>query len=108
MTGATQSLRLTTWDAIPRVDKSIVFPWKQNVWYRMKLIVTVEDGKAVARGKVWPRDAKEPVAWTVEVTDPTPNREGAPGLYGYVTGFQGNLPGNDIHYDNVRVTPNKK
>jgi hypothetical protein len=108
LTGATQSLRLTSWDAIPRVDKTVVYPWKADTWYHLKFMVAVENGKAVARGKVWPRGAAEPNAWTVETIDPTPNREGAPGLFGNLSGFQGNNPGNDIHYDNVRVTPNKK
>ncbi len=108
LTGPTQSLRLTSWDAIPRVDETIGFAWQADTWYRFKLKVTMENGKAVARGKVWPRDEKEPAKWTVEVTDATPNTEGAPALYAYVRGFQGNNPGNDVQFDNVRVTPNKK
>jgi len=101
-------LRLTSWEAIERVDQPIDFPWQPDVWYHMKLTVQVEDDKAVARGKVWRRGEEEPQEWLVEFTDPTPNREGAPALYGYVTGFVGDLPGTEVYHDNVRVYPNRK
>jgi outer membrane protein assembly factor BamB len=105
--GNLQRLRLTSWDAIPRVDEAVDYPWKPGTWYRLKLTVEVQGDKAVARGKVWPRDEKEPKGWTVEFTDATPNREGAPALYGLVTGHVDTQPGNEIYYDNVRITPNK-
>ncbi len=74
----------------------------------MKLTVTVKGDKAIARGKVWPRDEPEPEKWTIEVEDSTPNRQGAPALYGYSTGIQGpTSPGTEIWYTNVKVTPNK-
>jgi hypothetical protein len=50
----------------------------------------------------------EPREWSVQFVDPTPNRRGTPALYGYVTGFVGDEPGNDVYYQNVRVYPNKK
>jgi outer membrane protein assembly factor BamB len=106
--GNTQQLRLTSWDALPRIDNSIAFPWKPGVWYRMKLTVEVKEDKAVARGKVWPRDQEEPNEWTLEVEDSTPNREGAPALYGFSTGIQGQQkPGTEIFYTNVKIKPNK-
>jgi outer membrane protein assembly factor BamB len=105
--GNTQQLRLTSWDAIPRVDKSIGFSWKEHVWYRMRLTVDVRDGKAIVRGKVWQRDEKEPDSWTVEFTDPVPNTSGAPSLYGNATGIEDGKPGTDIYYENVTITPNK-
>ncbi|HEY7155116.1 MAG TPA: PQQ-binding-like beta-propeller repeat protein [Gemmataceae bacterium] len=106
--GNTQQLRLISWDALPRIDESIAFPWKPDVWYRMKLTVEVKGDKAIARGKVWPRDEPEPEKWTVEVEDSTPNRQGSPALYGYSTGIQGpTSPGTEIWYTNVKVTPNK-
>jgi outer membrane protein assembly factor BamB len=105
--GNTQQLRLTSWDAIPRVDKSIGFAWKEKVWYRMKLTVDVTDGKALIRGKVWQRDEPEPDHWTVEFTDPVPNTCGAPAIYGNATGIEDGKPGTDIYYDNVTITPNK-
>jgi outer membrane protein assembly factor BamB len=106
--GNTQRLRLTSWDAMPRVDEATEFAWKPGVWYRLKLTVTVQGADAVIRGKAWPRDEKEPAEWTVEFTDPMPNREGAPALYGYVTGFIGDDPGNEIFYDHIVITPNHK
>jgi hypothetical protein len=106
--GNTQQLRLISWDAQPRIDNTIAFPWKPGVWYRMKLTVEVKGDKAVARGKVWPRDQAEPSEWTVEVEDSTPNREGAPALYGLSTGIGGpKSPGTEIFYTNVNIKPNK-
>jgi hypothetical protein len=105
--GNTQQLRLVSWDAIPRIDQTIAFPWKSNVWYRMKLTVKVQDDKAIVRGKVWPRDEAEPDKWTVEVEDSTPNREGAPALYGNSTGITAKQPGTEIYYTNVKITPNQ-
>jgi len=108
LVGNTQSLRLISWDAIPRVDQTIRFPHKAGVWYCMKLTVDVQKDKAVCRGKVWPRGEPEPQDWTVEVEDPSPNREGSPGLYGYLTGFIDNQWMTEGYFDNVRITPNKQ
>jgi hypothetical protein len=69
--------------------------------------VDVQGDKANIRGKAWPRDAAEPNDWTLEFTDPNPNREGAPALYGYAAGILEGQPGTGIYYDNVRITPNK-
>jgi outer membrane protein assembly factor BamB len=106
--GNLQRLRLTSWEAIPRVDQPLDFPWQPNNWYRMKLTVEVADDKAVIRGKVWRRGEEEPKDWLVEFNDPTPNREGAPALYGYVTGFVGDQPGTEVYHDNVRIYANRK
>jgi outer membrane protein assembly factor BamB len=107
LVGNTQQLRLISWDALPRIDRTIAYEWKPDVWYRMKLTVEVKDGKAIARGKVWPREQPEPKEWTLTVEDPTPNREGAPALYGLSTGIQEKTPGTTVYYTNVKVTPNK-
>jgi outer membrane protein assembly factor BamB len=104
--GNYQQLRLTCWDAIPRVDKSIGYPWREKVWYRMKMTVDVRDGRAVVRGKVWPREEKEPANWTVEFTDPVPNATGAPAVYGNAVGIEDGKPGTDIYFENVTITPN--
>jgi outer membrane protein assembly factor BamB len=98
-------LHIHSWDALPRIDHSIAFDWKPNVWYRMKFTVDVQKDKALVRGKVWPADQKEPEAWTIEFEDPVPNREGAPALYGYAPGI---VAGTEALYNNVSVTPNKK
>jgi outer membrane protein assembly factor BamB len=108
LVGNTQNVRLTSWDAIPRIDQTISFPHKAGVWYRLKLTVDVQGDKAVARGKVWPRGGAEPKDWTVEVVDPSPNREGSPAVYGYLTGYIDNQWTTDAYFDNVRITPNKK
>jgi outer membrane protein assembly factor BamB len=106
--GNKQRLRLVSWEANQRVDKTIDFAWKPDVWLRMKLTVAVQGSQAVIRGKVWPRDDKEPANWTIEFTDPTPNREGSPGLYAYATGIVGTEPGTEVFFTNVSVTPNDK
>jgi outer membrane protein assembly factor BamB len=105
--GNKQNLRIVSWEALPRVDKTIHFDWKPNVWYRMKLAVEVQGDKALVRGKVWPREQAEPLAWTLEYEDATPNPEGSPALYGYATGILDDSPGAEIFYDNVSVTPNR-
>jgi outer membrane protein assembly factor BamB len=108
LSGNTQQLRLVSWDALPRIDKTLSFPWKPEVWYRMKLTVEVNGDKAVAKGKVWPRDEQEPAEWTVTVEDPRPIREGSPALYGNSTGIISPMqPGTEIYYANVKVIPNK-
>jgi outer membrane protein assembly factor BamB len=108
LVGNTQQLRLISWDALPRIDRTIQLPWKPGEWYTLKLTVKVEGDKAIVRGKVWPRDAGEPEKWTVEVEDPVGNKEGAPALYGYAAGILGpGQPGTEIYYDNVKITPNK-
>lgn len=101
LAGNIQKLRLVSWDALPRVDTTIPYEIKPGVWYRLKL--TTDIGKGVIRGKAWPRDEKEPANWTVELHDPRPIAEGAPALYGYVTGILDPQPGNEIYYDNVTV-----
>ena len=74
----------------------------------MKFTVEVQGDKAMVRGKVWPRDQQEPEDWTVTFEDPTPNKEGSPGIYAYAAGIEDNSPGTEILFDKVMVTPNKK
>jgi outer membrane protein assembly factor BamB len=104
--GNTQQLRLASWEAMPRIDQTISYPWKPGVWYSMKLTTTVKGDKAFVRGKVWPKGQPEPKEWSVELVDPRPNREGAPGLYTYAMGVTENEPGTEVNYTNLRVTPN--
>lgn len=97
--GRHQRLQVRSWPAELRMMKQIDFTWQPFVWYTMKMRVDVIDGKAVIRGKVWPRDEKEPHAWSIIVEDPKPNTHGSPGLYGdSVT---------DIYFDNVKITRSK-
>jgi outer membrane protein assembly factor BamB len=108
LSGQTQTLRLLSWEGAQRVDESIGFRWTPDKWYRLKLTAVVQDGKTTLRAKAWPKGEKEPDKWTLEYSDPTPNLEGAPYLYGYVLGHRGSEPGTEVWYDNVSVTPNKK
>jgi hypothetical protein len=107
--GNDQQVRLVTWDAQKRIEKLAAFKWKPGAWYRMKLTMQVDNGKAVVRGKVWEKGQKEPEKWTVEITDPVPIREGAAMLYGYAQGsISAKDPGPNIYYDNLRITPRGK
>lgn len=110
MDGNKQQVRIASWDALPRVDKTSRFEWQPNVWYRLKLTAEISGKKGLIRGKVWPRDQKEPPAWTIDFEDPTPNREGSPGIYGCATGILGaeSGVGAEVYYDNILITPNKK
>jgi hypothetical protein len=119
--GSKQRLLLRTWEArkapgeeIPgRLNAKVDFPWKPNVWYHFKLKVSYDNGKALCQGKVWVKGEKEPEAWTIQVEDPIPNREGSPGLYGYAYGIPPTAeaaarnPGAEVFYDNVKVTSNQ-
>jgi hypothetical protein len=69
------------------------------VWYTLKLRASNADGKALLQGKIWKRDAEEPADWTIELTDPAPNTQGAPGLFGNATNAE-------LYIDNVLVTSN--
>lgn len=83
--------------------KTVDYKWQPHTWYRLKLRVEQAAGKALIKGKIWPRADKEPEAWTLELEDPTPNLEGSPGLFGesLVTPAK-----SEIYYDNVSVTAN--
>jgi len=97
--GAHQRVELQSWQPETARTVRVDYPWKPDVWYRLKLRVENRpDGTVLARGKVWPRDEPEPVAWTIERIDPIGNREGSPGLYG--DGLQ------ELYYDNIRVYKN--
>jgi hypothetical protein len=103
-----RQLRLVSWEARPRVNVAADFDWQPNTWYTMKLTVEQKEKTALVRGKVWKAGDPEPEKWTIEFEDPTPNREGAAALYGYVSNITPGAPGSEIFYDNVSVTPNKK
>lgn len=103
LTGNNQTLRLVSWDALPRIDKTVSFEWKPDVWYHMKLVVDVQGNRAVCKGKVWQRGTPEPSQWTVTVEDPVANKEGSPAIYAYSPD-----PGTEAYFDNVKVIPNNK
>ncbi|HUG91374.1 MAG TPA: PQQ-binding-like beta-propeller repeat protein [Planctomycetaceae bacterium] len=97
--GAHQQLQIRTWHPQLRMASVLDFPWEADTWYRMKLRASVENGQAVLRGKVWPRDEDEPEQWTLEASDPAPNRTGSPGVIGDATNAE-------IFYDNLKVSAN--
>ena len=99
--GASQKLQIRTWAPQLRMAKTIDFPWKPDTWYVMKLQAQVENGEAVLRGKVWPRNSEEPAEWTIEATDPSPNHWGSPGLFG-------NAKDAELTLDNIKVYSNAK
>ena len=97
--GAKQELQVRTWPPQLRMAKQVPTEWKPETWYRLKLQASVEDGKAVLRAKVWPRDGEEPAEWQVEAIDEQPNTIGSPGLFG-------NARDGEIFYDNLKVYGN--
>jgi outer membrane protein assembly factor BamB len=103
--GNVQRLHLSSWVPMPRVEERVRFPWKPDVWYRMKLrIDPAGGGAALVRGKVWPRDEPEPTAWSVELRDPRPNLSGAPGLHTKSAGTTDRASGAEVFFDNITVT----
>ncbi len=98
--GAAQKLQIRAWSPQLQMAQTHDFPWKPNTWYVMKLQAENKDGKAVVRGKVWPRGQQEPAQWTIEAQDPSPNVTGSPGLYG-------NAKDAEITLDNIKVYNNK-
>ena len=101
--GESQELQIRTWSAQLRMAETIKFPWKEDIWYRMKFRVDLESDPpaavAVLRGKVWPRDQDEPKEWTITARDESPNLNSSPGLYGSAKVAE-------LYLDNVEVVAN--
>ena len=99
----TQNLQIRSWT--PQLElrfaKTVPFEWKPDTWYVMKFQAANADGKAVLKGKVWPRGTDEPAEWSIEAEDETPNTIGSPGTFGQATDAE-------IYYDNIKVFPNPK
>lgn len=104
--GNDESLRIVAWAPMPRIEEKVDFVWDPDTWYRMKLRVDHRGETALVRAKVWPREEKEPTAWTLTVTDPCPNTGGSPGLHGYSAGVTDRSTGTEIFWDNILVTAN--
>jgi outer membrane protein assembly factor BamB len=99
--GNLQKIELRSWQieekhgATPKT-----FAWKADTWYHLKLQVeNLPDGKTRARGKAWPKNEPEPADWVIEYTDPIGNRKGSAGIFAD--------SGNELYFDNIKVTPNK-
>ena len=100
VSGDNKWLKLFSWGSHDkRSFKELDFNLEPDIWYTLKLRASVADGKALLQGKVWKRDADEPADWTIELTDPAPNTQGAPGLFGNATNAE-------LYIDNVLVTSN--
>ncbi len=98
--GNSQMLHIEPWQPEIARTKSVPFAWKPDTWYRLKLQVeNLPDGKTRARGKAWPAAEPEPEAWMIEMIDPIPNRQGAPGIFG--NGLA------ELYFDNIKVYANK-
>jgi hypothetical protein len=98
--GVNQQLQLRTWTPVlERFSRTVPFAWSPDEWYTLKFRAALEGGKAVLRGKVWPKDLREPEAWTIETVDAVPNLSGSPGLFGKADDAE-------IFLDNISVTPN--
>src|SRR5262249_54899307 len=111
-TSGKREIRVVSWEARPRINVGAEFNWEPNTWYTVKFTVEQKEKTALLRAKVWKRGDAEPDKWTVEFEDPMPNRNGAAALYGYVSNVAPQedgsvLPGSELYYDNVSVTPNK-
>jgi outer membrane protein assembly factor BamB len=103
-----RALRLTSWEARPRVNQSVELQWEPGTWYTLKLVVEGKGATAVARGKVWKKGDPEPAKWSIEYEDAAPNLEGSAGLYGYISNISVGIPGSEVFYDNLAVTPTGK
>ncbi len=94
-------MQIRTWSAQLRMATTVDFPWKEDIWYRMKFRVDIESeppaAVALLRGKVWPRDEDEPKEWTITARDESPNLAASPGLYG-------NAKVAELYLDNIEVT----
>ncbi|HQU43729.1 MAG TPA: PQQ-binding-like beta-propeller repeat protein [Pirellulales bacterium] len=99
--GVKQQLQIRSWTSeLGRFSKTVPFKWNYDTWYTMKFQASVEEGKAVLKGKVWPRGEDEPEEWSIEVADDAPNVIGSPGLFG-------NASDAEIFLDNIEVKENK-
>jgi hypothetical protein len=74
------------------------FTWEMDIWYVMKLQVSIEGETAMVRGKIWKRGEEEPADWTLTVEDPHPIAYGSPGVVGHAR--------SDAFWDNIQVRVN--
>jgi outer membrane protein assembly factor BamB len=104
------TVRITSWEARPRVNVVATFDWKPGTWYSTKFVVEQKAKTALVRGKVWKKGEPEPADWTVSFEDPFPVRNGAGGVYGYIPNVseEGGKadPGSELFFDNLSITPN--
>jgi outer membrane protein assembly factor BamB len=112
LNGLKQTLQIHIWPSAlpdernPNGSKhaTINFPWEAHKWYRLKLQVTHENNKAIARGKCWEVGKDEPKDWNLTLEDEIPNSSGNPGLF--AVSLVGALKC-EVWYDNIQVTDHK-
>ncbi|MCC7315233.1 MAG: PQQ-binding-like beta-propeller repeat protein [Planctomycetes bacterium] len=107
--GQLHELEIGRWkdEPIHSLKKQVHYEMTPGIWYTMKMRSDLSGGKATIRGKVWPRDEKEPDAWTIELEDDCPNTEGAPGINGFSNGTTVKKEGAGILFDNYQVFINE-
>lgn len=99
--GVKQQLQVRSWTSeLGRFSKTVPFKWNYDTWYTIKFQASVEEGKAVLKGKVWPQGEPEPDEWSIEAVDEVPNVIGSPGLFGNATDAE-------IFINNIVVTQNE-
>ncbi len=99
--GASQQLQIRTWHPqLDRMSENVSFTWEPHKWYTMKFMASHEDGKAILKGKVWPKGEEEPAEWLIEAEDEHGHLIGSPG-------FMGNAFDTELFYDNISITKNK-
>jgi outer membrane protein assembly factor BamB len=80
--GTSQRIKIEPWEPETARTVTVPFAWKPDVWYHLKLRVeNLPNGPVRIQGKAWPTGEPEPAAWLIEKTDPSGNRNGAPGLF---------------------------
>jgi hypothetical protein len=86
-----------------RLKVSVPFKVKYKTWYSLKTRVDVDDdGNAIVKAKVWPKNDDEPVKWTIEVPHKKGHIKGSPGLFGFSPQSQ-----KPVFVDNISITPSK-
>ena len=103
LVGNEQKIRVSAWDAMPRVAKEAHFDWKPDTWYRLKMTVKIDGEHTKVLGKAWEKTDTEPADWNLILTDENPNPTGPPGIYGSALGIQPPKTGTPIYYDNILV-----
>jgi outer membrane protein assembly factor BamB len=101
-----RTIQLISWDPRPRLHTVEIFNWAPDTWYTVKFTVIQTPKEALLKAKVWKKGDAEPEKWTIEFTDPSPNRNGAAGLFGYVANATDGEANCNIYYDNLLITPN--
>jgi outer membrane protein assembly factor BamB len=97
--GQSQQLQIRTWPPQLRMAVTVPFAWKAETWYTMKFQTAVEGGKAVLRGKAWPRGEEEPADWQLVAEDEPGEHQGSPGVYG-------DTKVSEAYFDNLTVRAN--